>query len=221
MIYQLKNSTEKIGRGGYPQSQEIILEPGKTVKDSNFIWQIDKSEFPSFSPNTGTLKLMNGSKVTDFISAATISWGFIISKKVKKILENFSLPPIRFYKCPIIHKGKIIENYFLMHLICDLTDKIDFRSSDFYIDDFGDFKEHVEIDDLNDFNTKIVELNKESNFLEIKASKLRFDKDYILDIDIFQIESISNKTFITKRINDRFIEEKVTGIDILESRKFE
>jgi hypothetical protein len=45
MHFEIRNSYKNIGRGGFPQSQNIHLEQGKTVHDKDFIWNVGDSSF--------------------------------------------------------------------------------------------------------------------------------------------------------------------------------
>lgn len=102
--FPIHNATSKIGRGGYPQSQDIELEPGRTVHDSDFTWRLNYNEFPKFTPYLGTLILQKGSAVTDFISSATVSVGFVCSDRVRDIFLNFNIGETQFYQQHIKHK---------------------------------------------------------------------------------------------------------------------
>lgn len=105
--YAIKN----IGRGGFPQVQNIEMEPGRKVTDSDFVWELRSDLLPDFKPYIGTLILQNGSTLTDFISSAVISTGFVCSKKVKEIIEKQSFKNLRFYELTIKHKGFYYNNF--------------------------------------------------------------------------------------------------------------
>jgi hypothetical protein len=52
--YSLHCAAKKIGRGGFPQVQNIELEEGRKVTDSDFVWQLRGDRFPEFNPYIGT-----------------------------------------------------------------------------------------------------------------------------------------------------------------------
>ena len=86
--FSIHCAIKKIGRGGFPQAQNIEIELGRKVTDSDFVWELRSDLLPDFKPYIGTLVLQNGSTLTDFISSAVISTEFVCSKKVKDIIEK-------------------------------------------------------------------------------------------------------------------------------------
>ncbi len=53
--YSIHCAATKIGRGGFPQSQNIEMKEGKKVTDDDFIWNLLGDRLPKFKPYIGTL----------------------------------------------------------------------------------------------------------------------------------------------------------------------
>ena len=89
-------SKKEIIGSDYPQSYSFTKEYNPNSKNAIFELYKYKTDFPNFIPNLDGIKLSNKAKLTDFISN---SFGeYIVSPKVKDILEKYILCPHRFYK---------------------------------------------------------------------------------------------------------------------------
>src|SRR5687767_12636858 len=115
--YSLHCSATKIGRGGFPQAQNIEIAEGRKVTDDDFIWNLRGDCFPNFKPYIGTLILQKGSALTDFISAAMIGKGFVCSDRVRNIVAQHNMGKTAFYELSIKHKDTFYSNYQLMHSV--------------------------------------------------------------------------------------------------------
>jgi len=49
--------------------------------------------------------LEDGANLTDIIERVAVSWGIIINDKFKNLLNQFKLPPHKFYPINVIHKN--------------------------------------------------------------------------------------------------------------------
>lgn len=214
--YSLHNATTKIGRGGYPQSQEIELEVGRTVHDSDFVWRLMHDRFPDFKPYLGTLILQKGATVTDFISAATISVGFVCSDRVRDILLDFNIGETQFYEQAIKHKGQLYPNYNLLHCINNATSIIEFDNSVFQLVRYQNNNKIVrkqmviDIDEYLWFRNNMSS-NSSGDWQSIEPIHIHF-KTGKIPPDIFSIREIDYKTYISHRLKSTLEFNKVTGI---------
>ena len=56
-------------------------------------------------------------KLTDLVSSAPIrDTGYLVSGRLRAVLEEFALPPHRFYPVPASHSGKPVEGSFWLQL---------------------------------------------------------------------------------------------------------
>lgn len=214
--YSLHNATTKIGRGGFPQSQNIELEPGRTVHDSDFVWRLTHDRFPNFNPYLGTLILQKGAAVTDFISAATISVGFICSSRVRDILVEHDIGETQFYKQNIKHKDQLYPNYYLLHCINNATCIVEFEKSVFQLvrhqNNTKIVREQrvIDIDEYLWFKQNMSS-NSSGDWQSIEPTHIHF-KTGEIPPDIFQFREIDYKTYISQRLKSAFESNKVTGI---------
>ena len=215
--FSIHYAIKKIGRGGFPQAQNIEMEPGRKVTDSDFVWELRSDLLPDFKPYIGTLVLQNGSTVTDFISSAVISTGFVCGKKVKEIIEKQNFKNLRFYELTIKHKGVYYNNFYLMHNVNCYTDHIDFPNSKFNkykIENNKWIGEKVQIADFShyrDLNERL-RTNRSGDWQKIETEEIKFLNDFEITEDIFNLYGINSRTYISDNIKTKFEKNKISGI---------
>lgn len=112
--WTFNTSTKGIGRT-YPQHQ--TMGPGYDFNAANSVHQLPYESLPEFEPNFNTVVIHGHAKLTDLLSSAPIkNTGYLVSKNLRAILEQFSLPLHRYYSVPVTHRGKAVEDYYWLHL---------------------------------------------------------------------------------------------------------
>lgn len=112
--WTLSNATDGIGRE-LPQHQTMGAEYDYTALNSVHRLRYDTSL--DFEPNFKTVVIHGHAKLTDLISSAPIpNTGFLVSSRLRTVLEEFALPSHRFYPVPTMHRGKPIAGYFWIQL---------------------------------------------------------------------------------------------------------
>lgn len=220
MYFEIRNCHKNIGSAGFPQSVNIKLDQGKTVNDPDFIWNLSTSSFPDFTPTIGTLVVRDGAKLTDFISSATISSGFIISQRVKSILENFRLETSRFYKCSLLHKGILIEDYYYLHKLNNLVFEIDFERSLFNIMSSEGVEETLKFSNSDELQSRSNEVNRSNGKYKLHFDRLYISKFKAEESSLFETGIAGNGTFISGSLKKALEENNITGIDYREAKIF-
>lgn len=210
-------AVKKIGRGGFPQSQDIEMEPGRMVTDDDFVWNLQFDKLPDFNPYIGTLILQDGSILTDFISSAIISVGFVCSEKVKKIVEKQKTTNLRFYNLSVKHKNIYYNNYYLMHSVNNYDNKVDFESSVFQIfriENNSWFGKNIILKDFDEYTKLIKELsnNKYGDWQKIEAKEIRFKNNFKPEHNIFNLFGINSHIYFSEQLKKDLDENKITGI---------
>jgi hypothetical protein len=215
--YSIHYAINKIGRGGYPQAQDIEMEVGKKVTDPDFIWNLRGDTLPNFQPYIGTLILRDGSAVTDFICSAIISTGFVCNDKVVSVINEYSFGDTHFYKLGLKHKGLMYDNYKLMHCLNNYVYKIDYEKSEFKrlrIESNKKIDERYIVHNLEEVLVIKKELskNKYGDWCYLEPSKIKFQENLKPIHDIFTIWGATYKTYISERLRTALDKSKVTGI---------
>jgi hypothetical protein len=113
-LWTLNNATDGVGRA-YPQHQE--MGPGYDYDASDSVHQLPYDKFPGFEPNFNTVVIDRRAKLTDLLSSAPIkNTGYLVSSRLRTVLEHFALPMHQYYPVPATHDGKPVADYFWLHL---------------------------------------------------------------------------------------------------------
>lgn len=216
--YSIHCAATKIGRGGFPQAQNIEMQEGKKVTDDDFIWNLLGDRLPEFKPYIGTLILQKGSAITDFVSASIISTGFVCSDKVKNIIQEHRMGLTNFYDLGIKHKDTYYSNYQLMHSVNNYVDRVDFDKSIFHIQRLENNQKVGKVQpikNLEEFIELSKKLNKNITYGDwncVVPITICFKDNFQPEHDIFLIWGLTNKTYITDRLKTAFEKKKVTGV---------
>jgi len=195
----------------FPQSTSMIDD--YNYKATNSCWNLRHDQFPEFIPNLHAFKLDKKAKITDLISIGSIYFGFLINQNLKKILNEFYLPEVRFYQSYISYKNSINNNYYFLHNIHHYSEKIDFNKTKFYISDSFGNKQTISILNASELNN-YYKIHKVSTMLRIITNKYIFKDNYIPEHDLFQISFTDSCTYISHRLKTALEEAKITGIEI-------
>ncbi len=131
---------------------------------------------------------------------------FIISEKVKQILEKLQIDRNEYHMEDLLIEGSDSKFYFLFIPILKDSDYIDFTKSIFW-DDQAE-KTHV-------FGT--YESYKDDKINRFKAKELYISAD-LKQRDIIKLQS--SRTQFSKRVIDAFQKETVIGYDLIEGGDF-
>jgi len=150
------------------------------------------------------------SKVTDYLYNSSITFGFVVSSRLKKIIETCSLPPHRFYPVTAIHKGQYLD-YFWFHYMVDIYQHVDLMASSITI--------------FHKFNFNIIDKIKIESIEKVKKIKslLPFDQamkfnEIILrkgfpGYDVFDLTGVQFIPIVSERFLDKLQKNLVTGFE--------
>ncbi len=95
--------------------------------------QLENDKFPDFEPRFSKIILKKKSRLVDVINdhGAIGGYGFVISPKLKGILEKYRLTPTRFYPVTVLHDNTEYDYYWMQNLTMDNLHWIDFSQSIF------------------------------------------------------------------------------------------
>jgi len=206
--YSLSNSTGKETGRTFPQLH-CLTQP--------YAHSMSSWEFPDFKPKL-IFELQKTAKLTDVLSNAAISAsGFLISSKVKDILDRFNLMKHKYYDAIIvIPKTGETLNYHWLHLCQpELINQLDYEKSVFY-------------ETRWEFREDIIKLTSYKHYEELKAKDknamfgVELDEIFVVEtfdkeLDIFTFIPFSGQKFISSKLKVAFDENKVTGFNYEEA----
>lgn len=213
--YSIGQSNEIEVIGHYPQT-ERTSQSGFHVDAFNSERNVKPNEFPEFEPNYG-IDIHPNAIETDLLDKTVcLEFGMVVNEKLKLVLEEYNLPPHRFYSIETFNSS---NQYFWFHYITDFDKYIDF--------------ENTIIERFNIFDLEVIEELKFENFADLTSQKkrsvleigkpLRYNTISLIkgfpDYDLFEVNGAQNFTLISQRLKDRLESEKITGFEYLEFNK--
>lgn len=93
------------------------MKPGYNYKAPNSVHALSKEtkKLPAYEPDLDYFILHNQAKPTYLLSVTPVSGGFMVSEKLKQILEQFTLPLHKFYPAKVLHKNN--NNLFMVIIL--------------------------------------------------------------------------------------------------------
>lgn len=212
MKYIIKHScnTKEVGYVSWGQTEltnpynaKELLNIGKTVK-------------------TISVRMHKRAKITDMISCFKLgtSENFIISERMRIILEKFKIQPHLFVDCNVEKPNGDILKYSVLHFQGNqFFEMVDFKNSTFKIADTYTWplegtEPTIEINSYSDFMQKKEELRLRE--LCIRLDKYVVNKDNINKFDMYTFRPLNTGNFISKELRDAILDNKLTGIEIIE-----
>lgn len=215
-ILQPASNTPEIGPQ-YPQVQK--MKPGYNYKAPNSVYALSKAyqDFPDFEPDLDYFIVHASAKLTDLLSAAPVYGGFLISERLKSIFDRFNIAPHKFYRAKVKYKKKFFEDYYWMHIICNLSDLVDYKKSTFYI--YYNYVHNLGFIDIHSkeeyFHKKAkIENDNPDKVVTVWADKIYLSNSFDRNLDLFEIGTFNANYFISTPLKHALLEEKIAGCSI-------
>lgn len=207
--YLISESRKPNVIGHYPQTMRTKNE-GYHVDSFDSERRIKAGEFPDFDPKYG-IDLNPKALATDIIDKSSLSFGFVVSERLRLLLMDFKLPPYRFYPIDVFGTKNV---YYWFHYITDVWKYIDFESTE--IEVVHKFKFNVEktvkfssFKDVMDFKKSLPRQNT------IRFGSIRLNEDFP-NYDIFELTGPKYFTLISEDLKESLTNSNITGVDFVE-----
>lgn len=185
---------------------------------------LDAYRLTSFVPDLDYYELNKDAKLTDLMSGGVpagvsggVVKGFVVNEKLKNIFQMYNLDSYYFYPAVVKEKKVFHRNYYLMHVVSDQSDYIDFNKSEFYKQKFVTNLGDVKVMSKSDYDEKTKEFWKESMVISIEPTKLVLSNEFDKKLDLFVAGLANFDVIISERLREHLLNEKITGIEIKES----
>ena len=173
--------------------------------------------FPPIDPDLSGFKLAGGAKYTDFLSNAFGNEIFLLSENAKRFIENQNIDVHRFYKGKVTSlRKKQVEDYYVMKLVSENWQYLDFPNCEFYIEDADtDDIIPVEIESSGEFIKKRNEfLADEEDYHIIYSSTIKMTEAfYEKKLDLFKIGECNYDWYVSERFVEEYHKNKFTGLE--------
>lgn len=216
MYYKLKTSVNTNETGPvYPQVQKMISGYDYNAPNSVYALSKQTNSFPDYTPNLDCFVVNAKAKLTDILSVSVVSGGFLISHRLKNILEKFNIATHRYYPAFVSHKRQI-HKYYWIHIISDNTEYVDYPNSQFFIYQNYQYNigpiEILSKDDLILKRKKIKEDNP-GKTITIWSEYITLTEQFILQ-DLFEIGIFDAGTYVSYSLKNSLELAHISGCDI-------
>ena len=185
-----------------PYSADELLDKGKKIK-------------------TISVRMHKRAKLTDMLRCFKlgISNNFIISERMRNVLEGFKIQPHLFIDCNVEKKDGEIIKYNVLHFKGNqFSEMVDFKKSVFKISwsytwPLDGTEPIIEINNYSDFVQKEKELD--SQHLCIRLDKYVMKKD-CKKYDMYTFRPLNTGNFISKELRNVIVDNNLTGLKIIE-----
>ena len=174
-------------------------------------------EVVKISETKNAIYVLENANLFDFISCAFVSDGYVVSDRVKIILEASFKEPISFKEVTVKHRNEIYTNYHMFE-VQDLSEtEVDFECSIFYIGDRlrpnKDRQEDLEITSWKNYWKLKREYRNERGlgiWPDLMVLKLSSGLPPIFSMPIFA------KNYVSDELALKFTSAGITGYSLLE-----
>ena len=205
--YRIDNDleTKVVGRK-YPQ-----------VECNNLVYA---HAIPDFGPCKIKYKLsfnlVKGAKLTDVLSTLAISAsGFVISERLKMLLESYKLERHEFIPVDIISKDQTYNYYFLHFYGLDMVHCLDYQQSIFRITKWGFEDLGLKNFDSYESYQAYIKENNEDYSLMIPIEHVVLKEEF-KDLDFFSVPKFHNEIFVSERLKQCLEDNHITGFSFEE-----
>ncbi|WP_179350050.1 imm11 family protein [Winogradskyella pacifica] len=205
---------------------QYVIEMDESVEPTMSRLQRLFADFnlPPKNTDIGNVTLYKSAKITDFISGDYLSGnGWIISGKVKSLLNDFNIGKHRFYPIIVEHKDTKYTNYYYLQFSNDSTKYVDYKKSTFYknkkIIDLPETRQDIEINSQKEIKEKTKELRKIDEWCSINPKTIFLKKKFPA-FDLFEFHNLNTiSKFISDRLKAKMESENITGYQADETSK--
>lgn len=207
----------------YPNNDSTVHDFGEKYEK----YGIDLK--PYYNPYTKSIFEVNR-KLHDIYECnrlGGVSRGFIISDKLRRLLLDYILPGyVIFDRVILKHKGQQRDDYYFIYLYENFYKYIDYKNSVFWLVDAnyraenmndGDYEKLIYDKDFkliseSDYSEKFSFNNKKKN-RKIRPHKLCIPEAMQYDIFGSLSGNFLNGVFVSERLKNRMISEKILGLE--------
>ncbi|MBB6238788.1 hypothetical protein HDC90_003435 [Pedobacter sp. AK013] len=220
-IFESAKAPQEIGPE-FPQIQMLKSNYDMESEKSIFSFlQNSSTKISKIKPDLNAFILQKESLPTDLISnAITAAHGFLVSLKLKRVLEGFKLPLHEFFEAHVIHNNVHLNDYFYLHIISDLTEYVDYINSIFYYHKrFSSEKHYIQVKSKQDYNLikKKIRIEFPNTYIKISAEKIVINSPIDNYLDFFQIGGFDFNFYTSERLMEVIKASRLSGINLSKS----
>jgi len=215
--------------------ESIFNDHYRTEADDDFVPLMNmynrimrKGSFPATELDLGVVKLYAEAKLTDVVNGVE-GGGWIVSKRLFEILKNFNIGDYQEYKIAVQSKKVVSEDYVYLHFINYADDYVNYPRSVFYKGKgYFDFAARTILPESFQSSEEIQavsnRLNEGVSLSDFRENVIIQSKQIVLhpnELDLFAFKSyfLCREQFISARLAQTLLDEKITGLDFIKTTK--
>ena len=173
-------------------------------------WWEKWSEITKYAQKLSEIKMEKKAKHTDYINFPRFMRGFIVNNRLREILENAHLPNHKFLEVTFNQNEKIIDGYWWFVFDMETGENtVDFSKCEYDLRyhkrNFGeDFS--VNIKSYQDYLKVFYKTGS-----AIGVSKLVFNNNFDNELDLFGMQFLGSRNYISKRLLKQWQDSKILG----------
>jgi hypothetical protein len=196
------------------------MSQGYNYKSDNSVHALSRIQgIPEFEPNLDHFVAHSKAKLSDLLSVSVIRGGFLISKKLKEILEQFNLVSHKSYPAKVSYKKELYD-YYWMHIASDFTNDVDYNNSSFIIyQNYAHNLGQIKISSKDDLIEKRKEIKADNpgKTITIWSDKINMADSFDKSLDMFEIGMFDANTYISSALKEAIINNRITGCYMTEA----
>lgn len=196
--------------------QTIVIDQPMTLYEPPINGMFHKGVFLDFDPDV-VVKLHKKSKYTDFIDGEELMVGLIVNDSVKKMFEQFYLPPHKYHPIKVVQGKKEMEGYYWLHYFDDVYKYLDYSKStiEVYNDNDPSMSQIINIES----DEQVWAINKPLKFpMKSRLKECHLNSDFP-KYDLFNINIRTGRAIMSERLVNYLQENQITGLDFFELDK--
>ncbi|GEM_PF-1457971 len=215
--------------------ESIFNDHYRTEEDDDFVPLMNmynsmmrENTFAPAELDLGMVKLYSEAKLTDVVNGIE-GGGWIVSKRLFEILKNFNIGNYQEYKIAVKSKKVVSEDYVYLHFMSYADGYVNYPQSVFYKGKgYFDFAARTILPEsfqsseaIETVSNRLNEGVSRSNFNErvtIQSKQIVLNPN---ELDLFKFKSffLCREQFISARLAQKLLDEKITGLDFIKTTK--
>ncbi len=198
------------------ESPYVIRGPKSFLHLNKPISDINEIELPKF-------KLSKDAFLTDYMDLSYSGKFKLISNKLKKLIESHSIDNIDFYSVEVLDANQKCHKYYLITSKLKVIDRVvNWGDSSFVWWDMYSNEIKQKIDDIKEYSDWFLYWTERIP-RPFRNWRIRFSSIVLneYDYDFVKLTSPLLGFFVSSKLKDRLIEEKLTGFTFSSLEKFE
>lgn len=196
--------------------QTIVIDVQDNIYEPPYNGSFHKGVFLDFDPEV-LVHLHKKTKHTDFIDEGGLIVGLVVNERVKKVFEQFYLPPHKYHPIKVVQGKKEIQGYYWLHYFDDVYKYLDYSKSTIEVYSNHNPTESQTVNIVSD--EQIWAIHRPLKYpMDSRLKECHLSSEFP-EYDLFNINIRTGRAIMSERLVNYLQENKITGLDFFELDK--